>query len=58
MKRFCAYLSLLCIILVIGVMGGVEWGDISILEGSLISLGLLVAAAWLLWVSGVNDVDG
>lgn len=56
MKRICAYLSILCIVLVVGVMGGVEWGDISILAGSLISLGLLVAAAWLLWISGVNDV--
>lgn len=58
MKRICAYLSILCIVLVVGVMGGVEWGDISILWGSVISLGLLAAAAWLLWVSGVNDVDG
>lgn len=58
MKRLCAYLSILCIILVVGVMGGVEYGDITILRGSVISLGLLVAAAWLLWISGVNDVDG
>lgn len=58
MKKLCAYLSLLCIFLVIGVMGGVEWGDISLLWGSVISLGLLAAAAWLLWVSGVTDSDG
>lgn len=58
MKKLCVYLSLFCIFLVIGVMGGVEWGDISLLWGSVISLGLLAAAAWLLWVSGVNDVDG
>ena len=52
-KRICITVGLLALLLALGIVGGMEWGDIPIGRGAALALFCEALGAALLWKGGV-----
>ena len=52
-KHICTTIALLLFLLTLGIVGGMEWGDIPIKTGAILSALCEVSGAFLLYKAGV-----
>ena len=52
-KTICVVAALLLFLLTLGIVGGMEWGDIPIKTGAILSALCEVSGTFLLWKAGV-----
>ena len=55
-KRIATAVGLLLFLLTLGIVGGMEWGDIPIKTGAILSALCEAVGAFLLWKAGVIRV--
>lgn len=55
-KHICTTIALLLFLLTLGIVGGMEWGDIPIKTGAILSALCEAVGAFLLWKAGVVRV--
>lgn len=55
-KTICTTIALLLFLLMLGIVGGMEWGDIPIGKGAALSALCEVTGAFLLYKAGVVRV--
>lgn len=52
-KHICTTIALLLFLLTLGIVGGMEWGDIPFKTGAVLSALCEAVGAFLLWKAGV-----
>lgn len=52
-RHICTTIALLLFLLMLGIVGGMEWGDIPFKTGAILSALCEVVGIFLLWKAGV-----
>lgn len=55
-KHICTTIAFLLFLLTLGIVGGMEWGDIPIKTGAILSALCEAVGTFLLWKAGVVRV--